>query len=229
MRRFSSTALLLASACLILPSAHAGTVFSSGPYNGTNNDWIISGTEEVADNFMLGATTIVNGASFVVWANPGDVISTIDWAITSTAGGTAIANGTAALSQTLITTPNLYGYDIDNESFSIPNVTLSAGTYWLQLTNATSTATPVCSNVNQQNCFGWDENDNPNSIAGLSAWDNEVGILNSTNDPTDCPTTVCTETFTISGTPEPGTFPLFTSGLLGVGILIRRRLARIGK
>ena len=221
------TALAFVIACQLAPQASADVLFSSGPYNGTVDGWDISGASApVADNFVLSGAATVNGASFVTWANPGDVMTTVDWSILSSpVAGTTYASGTASVSQTLIITPSIFGYDIDNESFSFPDLALSPGTYWLELQNAD--ATTACDPVTTLGCFFWDENDNPNNIPGLQAWDGGIGYLNNTNDPTDCGVgQSCTETFTISGTPEPGSFVLLGSVLLWMAAFIRRRVVR---
>jgi len=222
-RCFAATSFLLVLSCLA-GSAHAGSVvFSSGAFNGGIDAWDLTGAQYVADNFTIGGQSIT-GASFVVWADPGDSIATVDWQIlTSPIAGTVLASGTAGVTQTLITTPNIFGYDIDSESFAIPAFTPGPGTYWLELGNTQGSAAP----------FFWDENDNPNNIPNLLAWDSTVagGYLNSTNDPTDCPGVACTETFTITGTPEPGSFSLLATGLgvmlaLRAGFKISRRTGR---
>jgi hypothetical protein len=224
MRRILTATGFLASLFCLSGSAFADSVlFTSGPYNGTVDSWDLTGAQYVANNFTVGYQAITS-ASFVIWADPGDSITTVDWQILTSPGGTVLASGTAGVTQSLLTTPSIFGYDIDSETFAIPAFVPGAGTYWLQLGNTQGSANPVY----------WDENDNPNSIPGLSGWDSVVsgGYLTPGNDPADCPTVACTETFSISGTtPEPGSFTLLAVGLAGMlmlaaGLKITRRTSR---
>ena len=105
---------------------------------------------------------------------------------------------------------NQYGYNIDLITFNTGGVPLSAGTYWLNLYNATvASGDPVY----------WDENSG-------------VGCQSS-----GCPSqasesalgTIPSEAFTINpggngSTPEPSSIMLFGSGLLGLAGLLRRKL-----
>ena len=62
--------------------------------------------------------------------------------------------------------PQPFGCDLYEATVNIPGgVPLNAGTYWLNLQNATATAGPV----------GWDENDGPNSVASQ----NTLGTIGS--------------------------------------------------
>ena len=82
--------------------------------------------------------TYVTGFDFTVWAYPGDTALTVDWSITSDAFvGTTYGSGTVSLSSSFISS-NQYGYDIDQLSATGLNVALGAGTYWLNLQNATT-------------------------------------------------------------------------------------------
>ena len=161
---------------------------------------------------------------FGVWEFPGDSLSSIDWSITSGEnGGTVYGSGTAtksgsnsggSLSDKFITT-NQYGYDIDMATVSGIAVgsgsgNLPAGTYWLNLQNATvPSGDPVY----------WDENSGAGCKSNgcpSSASESSVGTIPS-------------EAFTINTgstgtTPEPSSIMLFGSGILGLAGLLRRRL-----
>ena len=137
-----------------------------------------------------------------MWAYPGDTALTVDWSITSAEfGGTTYGSGTASLTSTFISS-NQYGYDIDRLSASGLNVAVGAGTYWLNLQNATTAfGDPVY----------WDENSGPSSAS-----ESAVG-------------TIASEAFDISGTPdpptpEPSSILLFGSGILGLAGVLRRKL-----
>ena len=70
-----------------------------------------------------------------VWEFPGDTMQTVDWTITATENGTGVG-GTANVTDTFIST-NQYGYNIDLVTFNLDWASLPAGTYWLNLYNAT--------------------------------------------------------------------------------------------
>jgi hypothetical protein len=113
-------------------------LYENGPVNGNTYAWTINFGYVVADSFTLGVGRI-NGFDFWVWEFPGDSLSSVDWSITSAPfGGTTYASGTASgsnLTDKFISS-NSYGYDIDAASASGLNVSLGAGTYYLNLQNA---------------------------------------------------------------------------------------------
>lgn len=125
----------------------------------------------------------------------------MDWALTSAEnGGTVYQSGTASLTGTYLFT-NQYGYDVYQEGFMV-NAPLPAGSYWINLQNATT---------NSGEPVWWDQNSGP-SLAS----ENSVGTMPS-------------EAFTVVGnggstTPEPGSLVLFASGVAGLlGVMRRRR------
>ena len=127
-----------------------GTVlYENGPLNGTYDAWTINEGYIVSNSFTVGANTIT-GFDFYTWAYPGDKPLTVDWSITSVInGGTVYGSGTATLADTVIST-NGYGYQIDYDTVTGLNISLGAGTYYLNLQNAvTSGGNPLY----------WDEND----------------------------------------------------------------------
>ena len=72
-------------------------------------------------------------------------MTSVDWSIlTDPANGPVLASGTASVVQTFIQS-NVAGYDIDSESFVIPSLALSAGTYWLELGDNTVTCSSCLS------------------------------------------------------------------------------------
>jgi len=189
---------LLCLALAVIP-ASAQVLYDNGPANGSVDAWTVNFGYVVSDTFTVGAST-VGGFDFTVWAYPGDTALTVDWSITSAEfGGTSYGSGTASLTSTFISS-NQYGYDIDKLSASGLNVALGAGTYWLNLQNATTS-------------FGdplfWDENSGPSSAS-----ESAVG-------------TIASEAFDIKGTggvPEPSSIMLFGSGIVGLAGLLRRKL-----
>ena len=213
--RISSLALL----CLALAavSASAQVLYDDGPINGTNDAWTINFGYIVSDNFTLASNSTVGGFNFGAWEFPGDILTSVDWSITAYPNsGTVYGSGTADgknLSDQFIST-NQYNYNIDKITVAGLNVGLSAGTYWLNLQNATvPSGDPVF----------WDENDGKDCKG-----DNGSGG--------GCPSeafngygTIPAESFGINGTgggttPELDSFVLFASGIVGIVGVLRRRL-----
>jgi PEP-CTERM motif len=199
--------------CLALAAIPAMAQYDNGPINGTTDAWTINFGYIVSDTYTAESSTLT-GFSFGVWELPGDVLSSVDWSITSGENsGTTYGSGTASgsnLADKFIST-NQYGYDIDAITVSGLNVSeVSGTTYWLNLQNATvPSGDPVY----------WDEN----SGAGCKG--------------TGCPSqasessvgTIASEAFTINGgtsgsTPEPSSIMLFGSGILGLAGVLRRKL-----
>src|SRR5208283_6206386 len=125
--------------------------------------------------------------------------------------GTTFGSGTASganLTDKFIST-NQFGYDIDTITVTGLSVTeVSGATYWLNLQNAAvPSGDPVF----------WDENSGAGCKSnGCPSQASEVDIG-----------TVPSESFTITGggtTPEPGSFVLFGSGILGLAGVLWRKL-----
>jgi hypothetical protein len=99
--------------------------------------------------------------------------------------------------------------DVELETFSIPSVSLAAGTYWFELGDA---ATAL------GNTVYWDASNGPSSatqsvyVDGVTYY--ETSLWES-------------QTFQIDGattaTPEPAGFMLLGSGLIGLAALVRRK------
>ncbi len=209
MRIAALTILCLALAAV---PAMAQWSYDNGPINGTTDAWTINFGYIVSDTFTAGGAT--TGFSFGVWEFPGDVLSSVDWSITTAEnGGTTIGSGTASgssLSDTFVSS-NQYGYNIDLIAVTGLNVATSSGSYWLNLQNATvPSGDPVY----------WDENSGVGcggSGCPSSASESAVG-------------TIPGEAFTIGGgpnngsTPEPSSIMLFGSGILGLAGVLRRKL-----
>jgi PEP-CTERM motif-containing protein len=196
--------------CLALAAVPAFADYSNGAINGTTDAWTINFGYIVSDTFVTGANdTAVTGFMFGTWEFPGDVLSSVDWSITSAEnGGTVYGSGTASgknVADSLIST-NQYGYDIDKITVTGLNVAVTGNTtYWLNLQNATvPSGDPVY----------WDENSGPSSAS-----ESAVGTIPS-------------EAFTVNtsggggggSTPEPSSIMLFGSGILGLAGVLRRKL-----
>jgi PEP-CTERM motif len=197
---------LLTILCLALAAVPAfAQSYDNGPINGTTDAWTINFGYVVSDTFVWGGGTL-SQISLGVWEFPGDVGLAVGFTISSTENGSGVG-GMANVTDTFIST-NQYGYNIDTWTFNTGGVPLSAGTYWLNLSNA---AVPSGDPVY------WDENSGAgckSSGCPSSASESSVG-------------TIPGEAFTVTGsgsTPEPSSIMLFGSGILGLAGLLRRKL-----
>jgi hypothetical protein len=197
--------LTLLALCLAAVPAMAD-VYNNGPINGNTDAWTINSGFEVSDTFTT-AGGAVTGLSFGAWVFPGDTVSSVEVSITSQEfGGTTFFDGTVNLSSSGCV-GNSFGFNVCTETGSF-NTTLAAGTYWLNLQNASvPSGDPVY----------WDENSGPSSASQSSAG------------------TIPSEAFTILGSsattgktgeglPEPSSIMLFGSGILGCLGVIKRKM-----
>ena len=107
---------------------------------------------------------------------------------------------------------NNFGFDICHESGNLTSfVQPGAGNYWLTLENATTS---------EVGPLYWDENSGVGCTSPgcpSTAQENTLGSIPS-------------EAFTVSGVPSPGTTPepgsiiLLGSGILGLSVVLRRKL-----
>ena len=214
--RFAALSLMMLL-CLMLSAARASadTLYDNGPINGNADAWQINFGYTVSDTFALGKAAQIKAITAGAWEFPGNTVSTLGWSITSAEnGGTVYGSGIANVTDTFLSV-NEYGYNIDQLSLSGLNVNLDAGTYWLNLSNAsTPSGDPVYWDENSGiHCGGQDGDEGPcPSLASESA----LG-------------TIPGEAFTIEGgsgggnTPEPSSLALFGSGVVGIGGLLRQR------
>lgn len=211
MRNFSITSLFLIFSAI---SSFTQALYSNGPVNGTTDAWTINSGFVVSDTFNLaaGGGTIV-GFNFYAWMFPGDVLQNAEISITSSEFGvTAYFDGVVNFTQSACST-NQIGFNVCLEASSdFSGPTLGAGTYWLNLQNAT---------VNDGDPIYWDENSGPSSAS-----ENSVGTIPS-------------EAFTVLGAceanktspdcgppvPEPGSIWMWLTGAASIaGIWLRRLL-----
>jgi hypothetical protein len=200
-------ALIAVLALAVIPAA-AQTLYDNGPVNGTTDGWTINFGFVVSDTFTLGAPSTVTGVNFYAWTFPGDVLDSAEVAITSSEfGGTTYSDQVVNFTQSACSA-NQLGFNVCLESSSgLAPVNLAAGTYWLNLENAT---------VNDGDPIYWDENSGPSSAS-----ENSVGTI-----PSESFTVLgATSSSTTSGTtPEPSSILLFGSGALGLAGVLRRKL-----
>ena len=183
--------------------AMADTVYDNGPINGTTDAWTINFGFIVSDTFTVGTGgAMVNGLAFGAWLFPGDVLQSAEVSITdSEFGGNTFFDGVVNFTQSGCV-GNQYGFNVCTETGSFTDTNLAAGTYWLNLQNAS---------VNTGDPVYWDENSGPSQAS-----ENSVGTIPS-------------EAFTLTGgpantVPEPSSILLFGSGILGAAGVLRRKL-----
>ena len=98
--------------------------------------WTINSGFVVSDTFTLTTNATVNGFRFNAWVFPGDVLTSAEVSLTSAEfGGTSFFDQTVNFTQSNCSV-NAYGFNICAESTSFSGVNLSAGTYWINLQNA---------------------------------------------------------------------------------------------
>ena len=134
--RFASLLLLIATLLAFgSTAAMAGTVvYNNGVPNG-EDAWTINFGFWVEDSFLLTHSTTLTQVEFAAWLFPGDALTKVQWTIFPAGAGVGMMHtGTA----------NVFGLgacgtNCEEESFSLPSLTLPAGTYYLRLQNAVVT------------------------------------------------------------------------------------------
>ena len=203
---------LLAGAALAVASITAGAaaastvLYDNGPADEVNA-YTINFGYSVTNLFTLGSGASVTGVSFNAWNFAGDTTSAVDWTILNGAPGTglAVASGTGSIVPTSLGT-NSFGYNEFTDTFSIPALSLGAGTYSLELTNAV---------VASGDPAYWGE-----SGGSSTAVQNGNGLENLS---------IPSESFQILGAsavPEPATWAIMLTGLGLVGAAQRRRTSK---
>lgn len=197
--------------CLLLATVSAfaqNDLYDNGPTDGQDLAWTINFGSAVSDSFTLSSNSTVNGLSFAAWMFPGDEMTSVEVAITSSEfGGTTYTDQTVNLTATHCA-ENHIGFNVCDETGSFgTGVSLSAGNYWLTLDNG-------CCSLGDP--FYWDQNSGPSQAS-----ENSLGTIPS-------------ESFTLLGssgssssstgsTPEPGSLMLFGSAVLGVAGVLRKQ------
>jgi hypothetical protein len=207
--------------CALCSVAKADTVvYTDGPTNGTVSGWTINSGFSVQNSFTVSSSSTLTSVTFGNWLSSGDSATSVDWSIVTSEGGSTLAcsgcSGTGSLTE--VTTPysNGLGFDIVDQNFSLGDISLDSGTYWLQLSNL------VISNGDPGY---WDMNGGPSQV-----WESSLGDVSGSNCTTqqDQPAGSCSDAFTIYGsggaTPEPNSVALLGSGFAMIGgVLYRRR------
>ena len=217
MRKDIASLLVLCLTVAVIP-ASAQVLYDNGPINGNEDGWTINFGYIVSDTFTLTNNSTMTGFAFGTRQFPGDNLISVDWSVTSGENsGTLYGSGTASGSQITdkYLSTNDFGYYVNLITVTGLDVNLTGGTtYWLTLQNAmVPSGDPVF----------WDENSG-------------VGCGGDNGKGGGCPSlasentlgTIPSEDFTINGgsgtTPEPSSFILIGSGVIGVAGVLRRKV-----
>jgi hypothetical protein len=187
-----------------LPAVAQTDLYDNGPINGEQDAWTVSSGFAVSDSFALGSAATVNEVQFESFMFPGDVLESAEVSITSHEfGGTTFfdQNVNFAASNCF---NNDFGFNVCTQTGTFNGLQLSAGTYWLSLSNAV---------INNGDPVYWDENSGP-SLAS----ENTIGTI-----PSESFTILGTASSGTGSTPEPSALVLFASGIVGLAGLLRRR------
>jgi PEP-CTERM motif len=197
--------LFAAASCLCLASqASADVLYDNGPSAGNDTYSINDGV--ISDSFVLAQASTITGVDFVGWTGHGATISSLRFGIVSTPSNFTLSTTVNVANGSLLGS-NFPGiWDVRADSFSVGNVSLAAGTYYLVIGNAIASTgnTPVDFSV------GWDENGGPSSATASCCG----GVFPSNS-------------FQILGfadaVPEPSTWAMMILGFAGVGFMAYRR------
>ena len=201
--RLKAVALALAAAGsgLVAHSAIAGTLYSNGPANGTISAPSIAYGNEVADSFTLSTASTITGIYFVSWDYPTTTLNSVGYAIENAPTVPNSLTTAGITSSYLFTQAN--GYNIDNNAFSVAPETLTAGTYYLLLGQASGSG------------GYWDQNNGPSTSYGPFGQrdgSESFQVMGSS----------------VSAAPEPSTWLLMIAGIGGIGLMLRRAKKTMG-
>jgi hypothetical protein len=200
--------LLPLSLVLSTVPATASVIFNNYPINGAIDGLAMSGVVggtpiSASDSFTLGSSAIANGVNFGVWIEPLTTFGRVNWTITSQPLGGGVLYGFGAgspVSLTVIPDPSLGSTTLASATFSFPDLSLAAGTYYLTL----------------QGTALWDINNAP----GVDAWETGFGDLSAPGVCSEitqgAASGTCAESFQIldNNTPEPSSWVLLGSAII---------------
>src|ERR1700733_1162081 len=114
-------------------------LYSNGPIDLYIGGYNICCSDAVSDSFVLSSASTVTGVDFGAPTYFEDSVTSVQWLIGTAPGDSSLGGGTATTTDTLVhihVIAGFYDYIIDSDSFSIPNISLGAGTYYLTFQNA---------------------------------------------------------------------------------------------
>ena len=226
-----ATRSLLAILCLALSApAFAGIIFTTGPITGTKGLFVTGpnlpnfhGTiQDISDEFT---TTISGGATEIEWAEWSvGAPTSFAWSLSTNSFGAFGNNlGSATVAQNAGNThflKTVFGYGVYDVTATFADISMPAGTYWLTISNATDAA--------NDGTQAWDVNGSAVICNYRRNGTNLLACGSGTTQAPPQPQSGEGEAFTISGgqatTPEPSSAILFSSGILGLAGVLRRKL-----
>lgn len=224
----------LAFSLLLAAPVAAGpvTLYDNGPATGNYFAWSITGGYEVSNSFTLSSTSSLTGVQFgtqeVVNTAPPNgssgLMTSVQWTISTSPAGNmgpnytngpsgVIASGTANVSDRVIMGNLFSNVSLNEVNFSLSNLPLGPGTYYLTLTDTNS------ADLGQ---IYWDQSNGPST-----AYQTGQGLLNGADLSSYGITgyTGGSESFQIFGAvvPEPSTAVVLGGILVLAAASIRRR------
>ena len=221
MKSLAVRSCALVAACIAgvwsaVPS-QAAVLYDDG-FDGTHGSTYIivdvtGHSQAAADSFTLASASVLTGVSDLgLWDHAGGTPTGLSWEILTNAfpgTETVLASGTSTLASALEWNEGP-GVNLFTASFSLPNISLPSGNYFLALMNGTDT---------NFNSLSWDWNINGSSTGWV--WQvpfADAGVISYPHS------------FQIDGNtgsvPEPLTLSLFGAGLAGaVGMRRRKKTA----
>jgi hypothetical protein len=221
--RAASIILLVSCLALVAPAIAQNDLYDNGPVNGQDVGWTINFGFSVSDSItcckVLGDEPSVNetvtGLAVWAWLIPGDTLSSVEVQLGTSQFGNNLFDGTVNLTPSDCFSNN-FGYNVCMESATFNGPTLSANTTaWITLLNA---------NVPSGDPVYWDQNSGVGCTSPgcpSQAQENTIGTIPS-------------EAFTIFGsggttsttgtTPEPTTFLMLGSGIVGLAGILRHKI-----
>jgi uncharacterized repeat protein (TIGR03803 family) len=150
-----------------------GPVYDNGPINGNTDAWVINFGYVVSDTITVGDGSGVDGMTFGAWLLPGDTLTSAELSITSSPNGGSLYFDQYVNFTQSGCTANELGYNVCTVSTSFTGPALNAGTYWVNLQNASvPSGDPVY----------WDENSGAGCMSNgcpSQAAENDVGTIPS--------------------------------------------------
>jgi len=197
-RPSSPTSPALARARMHRGPLDSNDIYDNGPTNGNTDAWTINFGYITSDSFnVANYNTNVTGMSFAAWMAPGDTVTSAEVSITSSENG-----GTSYFDQIVNFTQsncvgNDYGYNVCTETASFTGPTLNAGTYWVNLQNAsvpngdpvywdensgTGCTSPGCPSLASENTVGTIPSESFTILGSAT-----TTTTSTTNDENPCP------------------------------------------
>lgn len=203
-----------------VPLCAQDDLYNNGPINGDIDAYAINSGFIVSDTFTLtSSSSTLTGMQFGAWVFPGDVLQTAEVSLTSSPDG-----GTTYFDQTVNFTQSncgggSFGLNYCTETTSFSPVQMAAGTYWLNIQNAS---------VPNGDPVYWDENRGEGCTSPGCPSEGYDSMTTTSESPIGLGS-IPSESFTILGsasgggsTPEPGSLLLFSSGIVGAAAWLRR-------